>query len=67
MWLTSVSPIASTSSVAVPVHSCRDLTKLALAKEHMQVAKNDVEYANGQYEMDMSRDRLYADTDKAMN
>ena len=40
---------------------------LALAKEHMQVAKNDVEYANGQYEMDMSRDKLYAGTEKAMN
>lgn len=40
---------------------------LALAKEHMQVAKNDVEYANGQYEADMSRDKLYADTEKSMN
>ena len=39
---------------------------LALAKEHMQVAKNDVEYANGQYEADMSRDKLYADTEKAL-
>ncbi|MBQ3863181.1 MAG: hypothetical protein II790_03975, partial [Schwartzia sp.] len=40
---------------------------LSLAKEHMQVAKNDVEYANGQYEADMSRDKLYADTEKSMN
>jgi hypothetical protein len=33
----------------------------------MQVAKNDVEYANGQFEADMSRDKLYADTEKSMN
>ena len=34
---------------------------LALAKAHMQRAKQDSEYANGQYEIDMSHDKLYAD------
>ena len=40
---------------------------LKLAKERMQQAKNDAEYANGQYETDMSRDRLYSDTDRSLN
>lgn len=40
---------------------------LALAKEYMQRAKNDPDYANGQYETDMSRERLYAEADRRLN
>lgn len=40
---------------------------LALAKEYMQLAKNDLDYANGQYETDMSRERLYAEADRRLN
>ena len=40
---------------------------LALAKEYMQLAKNDPDYANGQYETDMSRERLYAEADRRLN
>ena len=39
---------------------------LALAKEYMQLAKNDPDYANGQYETDMSREKLYAEVDKQL-
>lgn len=38
----------------------------ALAKRHMQLAKQNPEYANGQYISDMSREKLYADTDMQM-
>ena len=37
---------------------------LAVAKERMQLAKNDPDYANGQYETDMSREELYAEADR---
>ena len=40
---------------------------LVLAKEYMQLAKNDPDYANGQYETDMSRERLYAEADRRLN
>lgn len=40
---------------------------LAVAKERMQRAKNDPDYANGQYETDMSRERLYAEADRRLN
>jgi len=40
---------------------------LALAKEYMQFAKNDPDYANGQYETDMGRERLYAEADRRLN
>lgn len=40
---------------------------LALTKEYMQLAKNDPDYANGQYETDMSRERLYAEADRRLN
>ena len=39
---------------------------LDLAKERMQRAKEDAEYANSQYESDMSRDKLYAEVDKQL-
>lgn len=38
----------------------------ALAKSRMQLAKQNPEYANGQYISDMSRENLYADTDMQM-
>lgn len=38
----------------------------ALAKSRMQLAKQNPEYANGQYISDMSREKLYADTDMQM-
>ena len=34
---------------------------------YMQLAKNDPDYANGQYETDMSRERLYAEADRRLN
>lgn len=37
-----------------------------LAKQRMQLAKQNPEYANGQYISDMSREKLYADTDMQM-
>ena len=40
---------------------------LVLAKEYMQLAKNDPDYANGQYETDMSRENLYAEADRRLN
>ena len=40
---------------------------LAVAKERMQRAKADPDYANGQYETDMSRERLYAEADRRLN
>lgn len=39
---------------------------LDLAKERMQRAKEDTEYANSQYESDMSRENLYAEVDKQL-
>ena len=42
-------------------------TALDVAKEYMQRAKNDPNYANGQYETDMSRERLYAEADRRLN
>ena len=39
---------------------------LDLAKERMQRAKEDAEYANSQYESDMSREKLYAEVDKQL-
>lgn len=42
-------------------------TALDLAKERMQRAKEDAEYANSQYESDMSRERLYAEADRRLN
>ena len=39
---------------------------LDLAKERMQRAKEDAEYANSQYELDMSREKLYAEVDKQL-
>ncbi len=39
---------------------------LNLAKECMQRAKEDTEYANSQYELDMSREKLYAEVDKQL-
>lgn len=41
-------------------------TALDLAKERMQRAKEDAEYANSQYESDMSREKLYAEVDKML-
>ena len=41
-------------------------TALDLAKERMQRAKEDTEYANSQYESDMSREKLYAEVDKQL-
>ena len=41
-------------------------TALDLAKERMQRAKEDAEYANSQYESDMSREKLYAEVDKQL-
>ncbi|MEI3057269.1 MAG: DUF6076 domain-containing protein [Eubacteriales bacterium] len=38
----------------------------ALAKSRMQLAKQNPEYANGQYISDMSREKLYSDTDVQM-
>lgn len=38
----------------------------ALAKSRMQLAKQNPEYANGQYISDMSREKLYSDTDMQM-
>ena len=32
-----------------------------------QLAKNDPDYANGQYETDMSREELYAEADRRLN
>ena len=40
---------------------------LALAKEYMQLAKNDPDFANGQYETNMSREKLYAEADRRLN
>lgn len=39
---------------------------LDLAKRRMQLAKQNSEYANGQYLSDISREKLYADTDKEL-
>ncbi len=39
---------------------------LLVAKDNFERAKNNPEYANGQYEYDMSREKLYKDTDKEM-
>lgn len=39
---------------------------LDLAKERMQRAKEDAEYANSRYESDMSREKLYAEVDKQL-
>lgn len=39
---------------------------LGIAKESLERAKNEPEYANGQYETDMSREKLYKDTDNEM-
>ena len=39
---------------------------LDLAKERMQRAKEDTEYANSQDESDMSREKLYAEVDKQL-
>lgn len=39
---------------------------LKLAQKRMLQAKESPEYANGQYETDMSREKLYKDTDKEM-
>ena len=41
-------------------------TAKAIAKSRMQLAKQNPAYANGQYISDMSREKLYADTDKQM-
>lgn len=38
----------------------------ALAKSRMQLAKQNPDYANGQYIPDMSREKLYTDTDMQM-
>lgn len=38
----------------------------ALAKSRMQLAKQNPDYANGRYISDMSREKLYADTDMEM-
>ena len=40
---------------------------LAVAKERMQRAKADPDYANGQYEADMIREELYAEADRRLN
>ena len=40
---------------------------LAVAKERMQRAKADPDYANGQYEADMLREELYAEVDRRLN
>lgn len=40
---------------------------LAVAKERMQRAKADPDYANGQYEADMLREELYAEADRRLN
>ena len=40
---------------------------LAVAKERMQRAKADSDYANGQYEADMLREELYAEADRRLN
>ena len=40
---------------------------LAVAKERMQRAKTDPDYANGQYEADMLREELYAEADRRLN
>lgn len=37
-----------------------------LAKQHMQHAQEDDVYAANEYDIDMSRNRLYAETDRAM-
>ena len=42
-------------------------TALAVAKERMQRAKADPDYANGQYEADMLREELYAEADRRLN
>ena len=41
-------------------------TAKVIAKSRMQLAKQNPAYANGQYISDMSREKLYADTDKQM-
>ncbi len=41
-------------------------TALIVAQNNFGRAKNDPEYANGQYETDMSREKLYKDTDNEM-
>lgn len=38
----------------------------ALAKRHMQIAKQNPEYASSQYISDMSRGKLYAETDQEL-
>ena len=40
---------------------------LAVAKERMQRAKADPDYANGQYEADMIREELYAEADRRLH
>ena len=42
------------------------MPSLAVAKERMQRAKADPDYANGQYETDMDRERLYAEADRRL-
>lgn len=51
----------------VKIDDALAVAALALAKEYMQLAKNDPDYANGQYETDMSRERLYAEADRRLN
>ncbi len=41
-------------------------TALIVAQNNFGRAKNDLEYANSQYETDMSREKLYKDTDNEM-
>ena len=43
-----------------------DMLALELAKERMQRSKEDTEYANSQYESDMSREKFYAEVDKQL-
>ena len=40
---------------------------IAVAKEYMQRAKANPDYANGQYEADMLREELYAKSDRQLN
>ena len=37
-----------------------------LAKEYKFKALQNADYANGQYALDMSREKLYAETDKRL-
>ena len=51
----------------VKIDDALAVAAIALAKEYMQLAKNDPDYANGQYETDMSRENLYAEADRRLN